>query len=75
MSCTKKICESVVEFLVLVAGKEFMVQLLGPAHMSCMSVSSKWNCQGLGGKPLRDFSNVEEHKQAEHAASQGTLQA
>lgn len=78
MSCTTILCEPEVEFLVLVAGKAFMVQLLGPAHMGYMSVSSKWNCQGLGGNPLKiqkGFSNVEEHRQAEHAASQRTLQA
>ena len=71
-------CEPKVEFHVLVAGKAFMVQLLGQAQMSCMSASSTWNCQGLGGNPSKiqtGFSSFEEHRQAEHPASQETLQA
>ena len=42
-----------------------------------MYVASKWTCQGLGGNPLKiqkGFSNVEENRQAEHAAAQETLQ-
>ena len=67
-----------IRFHFLVAGKSFVVQLLGKARRNCLPMSTTWDCLGLGADLLRkqaDLSNDKEHSQAEIVPNLETMQA